>query len=544
MRKVHFSALALTTFALILTACGGGGSSAPATVITPPPSGGGSGTSGPTWTQGSFQSSATFKNKCQTPRVNTNDTSGSTLEEKHWLRSWSNETYLWYNEITDINPASTTYPQPVDYFDILRTEATTASGAPKDKFHFTYNTAEYEELVSSGSSAGYGARTRILDGTAPDRQIVIAYVESGSPAEAAGLMRGTEIIEVDGAIVADGDANVLNAGLFPAAEGETHTFVVRDNGSTETREVTLTSDTVSAAPVHTTAMGVLADGQKVGYMLFNTFGTSIAEEALVDTVTSFVTEDIDHLVLDLRYNGGGFLDISSELAYMIAGPAATNGKIYETLVFNDKHPTFNPVTGARLSPTPFHSTGQGFSVPQGTGLPNLGLDTVYVLSTGSTCSASESLINSLEGIDVKVVMIGTTTCGKPYGFYGTDNCGTTYFTIQFRGENDKGFGDYSDGFSPSEGAATTGEPIDGCIISDDFSNALGDNQEAMLSAALTHIETGACPAAASATVSSKPQSFVNYEEPISFEDGNLLADPRLQAREMLETRRILGGPNQ
>jgi len=534
MRPIYFSSLAVSSFALLLAACGGGSSSS-APVVTPIGGGGGGsggGTSGPTWTQGVFEPSSSFKSQCQSPRSGTNDQSGSTLLEKHWLRSWSNETYLWYNEITDINPNSASYPRALDYFEILKSEATTASGAPKDKFHFTYDTEEYQQLVNSGASAGYGARMRILDSTPPDRQIVVAYVEAGSPAANAGLIRGSEIIEVDGAVVADGDAGTLNAGLFPAGEGESHTFLVRDSGSTETRTVTVMSDIVSSDPVHTTSTRTAANGDTIGYMLFNTFGTSIAEEALYDGFTDFVNQGVDHLVIDLRYNGGGFLDISSELAYMIAGPSNTANKIYETLVFNDKHPTFNPVTGNRITPTPFHSTGQGFSVATGTGLPSLSLDTVYVLSTASTCSASESLVNSLEGIDVNVVLIGTTTCGKPYGFYGTDNCGTTYFTIQFRGENDKGFGDYSDGFSPSEGSATTGEPIDGCIITDDFANQLGDPQEALFDAALTHLETGACPT--TATASSKPSGFVNFEEPATFEQGNLLADPRVRMREMID----------
>ena len=53
-----------------------------------------------------------------------------------------------------------------------------------------------------------------------------------------------------------------------------------------------------------------------------------------------------------------------------------------------------------------------------------------------------------------VYQIGLTTCGKPYGFYPEDNCGTTYFSIQFRGVNELGFGDYPDGFSATRTAAT------------------------------------------------------------------------------------------
>jgi hypothetical protein len=62
---------------------------------------------------------------------------------------------------------------------------------------------------------------------------------------------------------------------------------------------------------------------------------------------------IDDLVLDLRYNGGGFLDIANELAFMIAGSAAAQGRIFEELKFNSKHRTFNPVTGALLRPRNF-----------------------------------------------------------------------------------------------------------------------------------------------------------------------------------------------
>jgi len=178
---------------------------------------------------------------------------------------------------------------------------------------------------------------------------------------------------------------------------------------------------------------------------------------------------------------------------MIAGAGPTAGQIFENLVFNNKHPTTNPITGRALSPTPFHSTTQGFSVNPGQALPTLNLSRVFVLAGPNTCSASESIMNSLEGVDVEVIQIGSTTCGKPYGFFATDNCGTTYFTIQFKGENNKGFGDYTDGFSPTNSTGIVGTLVPGCSVADDFTHALGDPAESRLAAALAYRENPTCP---------------------------------------------------
>src|SRR5690606_29308167 len=121
--------------------------------------------------------------------------------------------------------------------------------------------------------------------------------------------------------------------------------------------------------------------------------------------------------------------------YMIGNTTLTNGRTFERLVFNDKHPTNDPITGRPLEPMPFLSTALGLSAPEGMPLPTLNLDRVYVITGNNTCSASESIINGLRGVGVSVYQIGSTTCGKPYGFYPQDNCGTTYFSIQFEGRN-------------------------------------------------------------------------------------------------------------
>jgi len=267
----------------------------------------------------------------------------------------------------------------------------------------------------------------------------------------------------------------LNAGLSPAREGESHSFSLRAPDGSE-RTVSLTSTRITRTPVQNVKSIPTSNG-RVGYLLFNDH-MATAEAQLIAAVNQFKGDGIVDLVIDMRYNGGGLLDIASELAYMVSSPAATTGTVFERMQFNSKNPFH--LTAAQMV-VPFRSTSRGFSVPAGQPLPQLGLSRVTVLTGPDMCSASESVVNSLRGVGVAVNLIGETTCGKPYGFYPEDNCGTTYFAIQFQGVNQQGFGDYGDGFAPT------------CAVADDFGHALGDPAEGLLAAALGFRATGACP---------------------------------------------------
>ena len=83
-----------------------------------------------------------------------NEVRGTATDENNFLRSLSNDLYLWYSEIVDRDPSLHTTPE---YFNLLKTTAITASGRPKDRFHFTYPTSEWLALQQSGESVGYGA---------------------------------------------------------------------------------------------------------------------------------------------------------------------------------------------------------------------------------------------------------------------------------------------------------------------------------------------------------------------------------------------------
>jgi hypothetical protein len=269
----------------------------------------------------------------------------------------------------------------------------------------------------------------------------------------------------------------------------------------------------------------LPGGGRDGYMTFN-YHRGPAQEELIDAINFLnAGAGIDDLVLDIRYNGGGFLDIAAQLAYMIAGPALTAGRTFEGIQFNDKYPDTDPITGQNLVPTLFHDKTlslPGSALPAGQALPYLGLTRVFVLTSGGTCSASESIINGLRGVDVEVIQIGTTTCGKPYGFYPQGNCGTHYFTIQFRGVNALGFGDYTDGFYPGDAGSSDLAEVPGCAASDDFTKQLGDPTEGQLAMALAYRETGACPAPATADAQT---GLTKAATPLATTDGVVPRSP-------------------
>jgi hypothetical protein len=402
------------------------------------------------------------------------DRPGSADAEKSWVRAWIDESYLWYDEVPTTF-ASRDYATPVAYFNVLKTPAVTVSGRPKDRYHFTADTADYRALSQSGIEIGYGLELAFLS-AAPPRDVRVAFTEPGSPAAQAAIDRGARLIEIDGIDVANG-ANVagLNAALAPAREGEAHTFRLRATDGSE-RIVTLTSARITRTPVQNVKTIATASGG-VGYLLFNDH-LATAESQLISAINQLKGAGVVDLVIDMRYNGGGLLDVASELAYMVSSFAVTAGAVFERLQFNRKNPF-------RLAPAqtilPFHSTSRGLSTAAGLPLPQLGLSRVSVLTGPDTCSASESVVNSLRGVGVAVNLIGGATCGKPYGFYPQDNCGTTYFAIQFQGVNQQGFGDYGDGFAPT------------CSVADDFGHALGDPAEARLAAALDFRASGACP---------------------------------------------------
>lgn len=389
----------------------------------------------------------------------------SVTNQKTWIRAHLNDVYLWYDQIVDVDP--TAYATPADYFYALLVRS-------QDRFSFTESQASIDAFFQSGTDVGYGASF------VNDRgHLRVSYTDPGTPAVQSGndLTRGVEITQINGTNV-DLSVGLTQAqldALYPTAPNVAANFTVKDVGAATTRPLTIVSQSITTTPVQNVQVIQASDGKNVGYLQFNDH-IATAESELIDAMNTFrnYPGGIDDLVIDIRYNGGGFLYVADELASMIGG-AAVQGHVFEKLIFNAKHTdeTNDPNNTTHFLTTSYSDSSQA--------LPQLNLHRVFVLTGPNTCSASEAIINGLSPF-VSVIRIGGTTCGKPYGMIETDNCDQAYFAIQFKGVNDLGQGDYTSGFAPT------------CSGSDDLDHPLGDPNENLFGGALSYRISGSCPA--------------------------------------------------
>ena len=429
----YFSSLFLL---LCLSACGGGGggSASTAGASTAPPA-------------SAFPPSSALANVC-------------TVEgEKKFVRSYLDEKYLWYREIPTVD--ASVYTDVVKYFKALLVTTPDANNLPKDQFSFVVQKADADSL-STGVNVGYGWDL-VYDEL---HRIRVTTVESGSPAAQAGIARSGYIASV---------TNYNVQSFFPNTAGAWIEFRYADTPSSAPRTIRLDARTVTEDPVPLNSTVTSPGGKRAAYVTFNAHSEG-AQDKLITAVQSMRAAGTTELMLDMRYNSGGYLYIAGTLAAMLSGPQA-NGQVFEALKYNDKR-TADTANSVYRIPSSVEYAEKTY--PAGYLLPRLNLKRVYVLSSAHTCSASESVINGLRGIDVEVVLIGQSTCGKPYGFTRKNNCALSYYPIEFQGTNNKGFGDYSAGFAPT------------CSGSDDLDHALGQSQEGLLSSALYHLDHGSC----------------------------------------------------
>lgn len=372
------------------------------------------------------------------------------LSQNMFLRDVLDEYYLWYRELPRANPAN--YATPQAYLDAVRYRPLDAT------FSYVTSRAANEAFYGESQFVGFGFSTQVTG-----REVRVLQVFPDSPAAESGMARGDYILEVNGRAVTELiEAGEIGTAFGAASPGVTATIAVRSRQGGERRS-TLTKRVVTIPTVSLTRT-FQVDGRTVGYLFFRNFvepSTAALNEAFAALRDAGATE----LVVDVRYNGGGLVDVAVHLASLIGG-VPTQGRVFATYQHNDRNTSLN--TTLRFSTAP----------PQA-----LNLSRVVVITTRGSASASELLINGLRP-HLPVVVIGDATYGKPVGQYGFTFCDKVMAPVAFALVNAEGRGDFFGGI-----------PAD-CAAADDVEHDLGSAEEASLGEALHFIGTGRCRSAA------------------------------------------------
>ncbi len=409
----------------------------------------------------------------RTAKVNVSSVpvSNETIEQNAFVLQKMNEVYLWNGELPAID--HTQYASPEDLLSHLMHDQ-------RDKWSSITDIESFQNFFEKGRYIGIGLvqHRRQEKG---ELSLKVGQVFAGSPVEQAGIVRGDRLLSINGKTIAEIESANLWESIFGADElGVQITLLVQDRQGTQ-REITLAKDWITKTSVEKffTTENSKDATKKTGYLLFSAFINPSFQE-LQKAFSHFKQENISDLVLDLRYNGGGRGDVATYLASLIKGDYQEGQEFSRTL--NNKQ----------------ENEGLSYFSEE---TEALNLQRVAVITSDSSCSASELLINGLRPY-IEVVLIGQQTCGKPVGTRPLDLPFDNKLlnAISFKVVNSLGEGDYFSGIDPT------------CFAEDNLNEGLGSPLEDSFREALYVIENGSC---SSESVRSKKKSHPKKTNPIT-----------------------------
>lgn len=282
----------------------------------------------------------------------------------------------------------------------------------------------------------------------------VKWVTPGSPADIAGVRRGDFISVVNNIAVTESNYQNLGKSVLNGNVTIDLNIVEFNDGSPKVTNrvpsVMVGKDTYMDPAVYKYNVMEASDGKKVGYINIMGFHMDFDTDIL-SAFKYFRQQNINDLIIDLRFNTGGHVLSSTLLATLIAGPSHSD-EVYVRTTYNKARTAAGEVGEYRIGNPVAPDAVNGYA-PIADALGNaLGMSRVFVICSNYTASASELLINGLRGLDITVNLVGTTTQGKNVGMEGWRKTWSNYqfnfYPITFYCENAKGFRDYADGFTP------------------------------------------------------------------------------------------------
>jgi len=353
------------------------------------------------------------------------------------MHSW----YLWYDQVPRVDPLD--YSTPSALLDVLMYK-------PLDKWSFVEKKEIIDSYFEEGVQFGFGFYIRFDESS--NLRVIIVYEDSEAFRQ--GIRKGDIIKSINGTPA--GQINDFTA--FFSSEPATYTFEVTGSDLT-TRTIQLSKEDVNLN-------GVLyrniyqVSGEKTGYVVYDSF-LGYTEEEVDEAFTYFKSNNITELIIDLRYNSGGYIHLTEKIAEMVL-PVSANGRPLYSYIHNN-------LVGPMYDTTVYCSINSELT---------LNLDRVFFITTDISASASELLINSLEP-HMDVYLIGSPTYGKPVGMYGFLVQDWYIYPVTTQLINADGFGDFYNGL-PVDKATSEGLGFD-----------WGDENDPHLIQAFSYISDGA-----------------------------------------------------
>lgn len=327
------------------------------------------------------------------------------------------DVYLWYDQVDKLKGGY------FDTTDDLYTYLNSFGTDYEELFHdllYQYGTIDkwswivddWEELENSfaGISKSMGYDFRLVQiGQTSDIFGFVRYVVPDSPADQVGLKRGDLFLKVNGEqLTIDNYMDLLiNNESYYLTLATISGNTISVAGDTDV----MTAVIIQENPVYYTDV-LDVGGVPTAYLVYNAF-TSDFDLQLNEAFENFKTEGVGRLILDLRYNGGGSIRTAIYLASMIYSTDDT--KVFAQSEWNDKYNAYWEATyGQDALNYYFSDVIEETETTVETPISSLGITELYVITTNSTASASELVINGLEAyFDVKLV--GKQTTGKYVG---------------------------------------------------------------------------------------------------------------------------------
>nr|WP_294794188.1 S41 family peptidase [uncultured Mucilaginibacter sp.] len=420
---------------------------------------------------------------------------------------YAKEAYYWYDAIpsySDFKPRTYTGTNDLEALEkevnaISQFKINPATDKPYEYSASSPGEAKYSFIDAGQTSAELGGAQSNF-GFAPlyndINDLRVKYVYAGSAAGLAGVKRGQKILSINGRTnlsydASSGGANVqfvVNAYAY----SNTITMVLQKDDLT-TFTVNLTAASYITNPVITYKVLSTVNGGKVGYFVFNTFTSPENATPKLDEVFSyFAANHVNSLVVDLRYNGGGYVSTAEYLSNLIV-PASRNYDVMYGTYFNDilkngrasvlkNQVRRDPSNNTIYNYAQFDYTVAGNIVKFSKRGPLSAIDKVLFIVGGGTASASELVINNLIP-QLEVKLIGTTTYGKPVGFFDIKIGKYEMYIPEFETKNSQGKGGYYTGMKPGTADYPGKEDFD------DVTHDFGDPNETLLKYALNYVNT-------------------------------------------------------